>query len=44
MSKVKVNDIEIAYSIEGSGEPLILIGGYTMVKESWSLQVDALAK
>ena len=44
MSKVKVKDIEIAYSIEGSGDPLILIGGFTMVKEAWRLQVEALAK
>jgi len=44
VSKVKVNDIEIAYSIKGSGEPLILIGGYTMVKEAWRLQVEALSK
>ena len=39
-----VNDIEIAYSINGSGDPLVLIGGFTMVKESWALQVVELAK
>jgi len=42
MPKAKVNDIEIAYQIQGSGEPLFLIGGYTMVKESWELQVAEL--
>jgi pimeloyl-ACP methyl ester carboxylesterase len=42
MSKVKIKDIEIAYDVEGSGEPVILIGGYTMVKESWRLQVEEL--
>jgi len=44
MEKVKVSDIEIAYHIVGSGEPLILIGGFTMVKEAWGLQVADLAK
>lgn len=44
MSKVKVKDIEIAYDVEGSGEPVILIGGYTMVKESWRLQIQGLMK
>lgn len=44
MSKVKVKDIEIAYGVEGSGEPVILIGGFTMVKESWRLQVEELMK
>lgn len=42
MQKTRVRDIEIAYSINGSGEPLILIGGFTMVKESWDLQVAGL--
>lgn len=42
MKKIKVGDIEIAYNIVGSGEPLILIGGFTMVKESWDLQVAGL--
>ena len=37
MSTVKVKDIEIAYNSNGSGETVILIGGYTMVKESWRL-------
>ncbi|MFH1350418.1 MAG: alpha/beta fold hydrolase [Pseudomonadota bacterium] len=44
MAKVKVKDIEMAYRIEGSGEPVILIGGFTMVKESWEPQVVELAK
>jgi 3-oxoadipate enol-lactonase len=44
MSKVQVKDIEIAYSVEGSGEPVMLIGGFTMVKESWRLQVEGLMK
>lgn len=44
MAKTKVKDIEIAYSIDGSGEPVVLIGGFTMVKESWELQVAELAR
>jgi pimeloyl-ACP methyl ester carboxylesterase len=44
MAKAKVNDFEMTYSIHGSGDPVILIGGYTMVKESWGLQVPELAK
>jgi pimeloyl-ACP methyl ester carboxylesterase len=41
--KTKANDIEIAYRVHGSGEPLVLIGGFTMVKESWGLQVADLS-
>ncbi|MBW1785531.1 MAG: alpha/beta fold hydrolase [Deltaproteobacteria bacterium] len=44
MKTVKANGIDIAYRIDGSGDPLILIGGFTMVKESWGLQVADLAK
>jgi pimeloyl-ACP methyl ester carboxylesterase len=44
MTKIKVNEIEIAYNVQGSGEPLVLICGYTGVKESWVYQVDELAK
>lgn len=43
MPRAKVNDIEMAYSLHGSGEPLVLIGGYTMVKESWGLQIAGLS-
>lgn len=44
MARAKVKDIEMAYSIHGSGDPVFLIGGYTMVKESWGLQVAELAR
>lgn len=44
MAKIKVNGIEIAYDIQGSGEPLVLICGYTGVKESWVYQVNELAR
>jgi pimeloyl-ACP methyl ester carboxylesterase len=44
MARVQLKELEVAYSVEGAGEPLLLIGGFTMVKESWELQVAALAK
>jgi pimeloyl-ACP methyl ester carboxylesterase len=44
MAKVQVKGLQMAYEIDGLGEPLLLIGGFTMVKESWELQVVALAK
>jgi pimeloyl-ACP methyl ester carboxylesterase len=44
LPKAKVNDIELVYRILGEGEPLILIGGYTMVKESWDPLVPALSE
>jgi pimeloyl-ACP methyl ester carboxylesterase len=44
MAMVEVGNIEMAYGIDGSGESVVLIGGYTMVKESWELQVVELAK
>ena len=43
MASVNLNDIEIAYNIHGAGEPVILIGGFTMVKEAWELQISDLA-
>lgn len=43
MAKALVNGLEIAYEIEGKGEPLVLIGGYTMVKEAWKQQVERLS-
>ncbi len=44
MAKAQVKGIEMAYNIDGEGEPVLLIGGFTMVKESWELQVVELAK
>jgi 3-oxoadipate enol-lactonase len=43
MPQVEVGDLEMAYRIDGSGEPLILIGGFCMVKESWEDQVHGLS-
>ena len=44
MATVKANKIDIAYRIDGSGDPVILIGGFTMVKEAWGFQVPDLAE
>jgi pimeloyl-ACP methyl ester carboxylesterase len=43
-AKVRINDVEMAYRDRGAGEPVVLIGGFTMVKESWGLQVKDLAR
>ena len=37
--KAQVNHIEIAYSMDGSGDPVVLIGGFSQVIETWRLQV-----
>lgn len=42
--KAKVGDIELAYTSKGKGDPLILIGGYRMVKEMWERQVAYLSQ
>jgi pimeloyl-ACP methyl ester carboxylesterase len=44
VATVRLNEVEIAYRVRGSGDPVILIGGFTMVKESWGLQVKDLAR
>ena len=44
MKRIRVKDIEIAYNISGEGDPVILIGGFTMTKESWGLQEAAMSK
>lgn len=44
MPGVRVREVDIAYRVQGAGEPVVLIGGFTMVKESWGLQVGGLAR
>jgi 3-oxoadipate enol-lactonase len=44
VSRVRVNEVELAYRVRGSGDPVFLIGGFTMVKESWGLQIQGLAR
>lgn len=43
MPTMTLNGVQIAYEVCGTGAPLILIGGYTMVKEAWGLQVEGLS-
>ena len=42
MKSEYVNGIEICYSTYGSGETLILVGGFGMTMPFWNLQVQAL--
>lgn len=44
MPKVSLGDIELAYEVHGRGDPLLLIGGFTMVKEAWAYQVEGLSR
>jgi len=44
VAKASVKDMEIAYNVRGSGDPLFLIGGYTMTKEGWEPHAEALSK
>ena len=44
MPKATVKDMEMGYRMVGSGDTVILIAGFTMVKDSWGLQVAELAK
>ncbi|KOP25687.1 alpha/beta hydrolase [Hapalosiphon sp. MRB220] len=44
MPKVQVNGIELFYNINGTGEPLILIGGFDSDSSSWSVLMPFLVK
>ena len=37
-----INGIDICYNVYGSGEPLLLIGGFGMTREFWDLQIRGL--
>ncbi len=43
MGIAKVNGINLSYDISGSGEPLLLIGGFGMTKEFWSTLLQLLS-
>lgn len=43
MSRAVLKNVEIAYNIHGNGKPVILIGGFNMVKESWDSQIKGLS-
>lgn len=44
MPKVKVNDIKIEYSIDGAGEPLLLIAGLGYNRWCWHRVIPELSK
>jgi 3-oxoadipate enol-lactonase len=44
MPKVHVNGIDIYYEIQGTGEPLVLISGFSCDHSYWSLLIPSLAK
>ena len=44
MPKANVNNLEIFYSIEGSGEPLLILGGLGDSNRNWNLTAKQLAK
>lgn len=44
MPKAKVKNIEIAYSLRGTGDPLVLVSGFTMTKETWGPMVSELTR
>src|ERR1041384_2844745 len=43
MPVVKVNDIQMAYTEEGAGRPIVLIHGYPFNRTLWNEQVAALS-
>jgi 3-oxoadipate enol-lactonase len=43
MPVVRVNDIQMAYTEEGSGRPVVLIHGYPFNRSLWNEQVAALS-
>ena len=44
MPKARVNGINISYKVEGSGEPLVLIMGFTGTRRGWIFQRPAFRK
>ena len=44
MAKAKVNGTNINYRVQGKGEPLVLIQGYSADQSSWMFQTRALKK
>lgn len=44
MPKIHVNEIDLFYNVQGTGEPLILIAGFDCDSSYWSAVVPALIK
>jgi pimeloyl-ACP methyl ester carboxylesterase len=43
MNKAHVREIEMAYEMEGSGAPLVLLHGFPFNRSMWSEQIEALS-
>lgn len=43
MKKIKVNDVELAYRDEGSGEPIVFLHAFPLNQGMWDEQVAAIA-
>src|SRR3954469_25567651 len=44
MSSVQVGDIEVAYEVQGSGDPFVLVHGSTGSRATWMQQAPTLAE
>lgn len=44
MPIAKTSGININYKVEGAGEPLVMISGFSMSLSQWSRQVSSLKK
>lgn len=44
MTMVKVNGIDLYYEVQGEGEPLVLISGYTQDHTSWAAMLPVFSK
>ena len=44
MPTAKVNGVNISYKVEGQGEPLVMIMGYSANRSAWMFQILAFKK
>ncbi len=44
MNKVKVNGVEFAYRLEGQGQPLVLVSGYSRDYTAWDMLLPVLVE
>jgi len=43
MTRIRINDIELAYTDTGAGRPIVLIHGYPFNRSLWTEQIPALS-
>ncbi len=43
MAYIKIDDIQLAYTDAGTGQPLVLLHGYPFNRSLWNEQVAALS-